>query len=37
MAATKGARHPERQSKDPAEVTFKLAQRGPSTALGMTA
>src|SRR6476660_3967270 len=31
--------HPERsaaESKDPAEVTLKVAQRDPSTALGMT-
>jgi hypothetical protein len=29
-------RHPERKSRDPEEVTFKLVQRDPSTALGMT-
>src|SRR6266481_6440509 len=29
-------RHPERKSRDPDEVTFKLAPRDPSTPLGMT-
>jgi hypothetical protein len=29
-------RHPERKSRDPEEVTLKLAQRDSSTSLGMT-
>jgi hypothetical protein len=39
MTAENSARpfgHPERKSRDPAEVTFKLTQRDPSTSLGMT-